>query len=267
MRFRLYKCGTSLLPVFGPLSLILAIWYGVSVAAELNKGIDFPDPLETATRLLELLRGSSLHDASIYRHIYASLMRWIKGFAMAVGGGVLLGLGAGWWRLMYINVAPLLHILQLIPGLAWIPVALLLYGIGEEATIFILAITAFTPIAISTMDGVRQVDTGYIRAARMLGAGRRAMFMHVLLPAALPSMLTGLRIGLGNGWRVLLAAEMVVGTGTGLGFSIIEARWTLDYTAAFALIGVIAVLGLVFERIFFTSLEQRTIRAWNSCKD
>ena len=251
-----------LLRTLTPFALIILCWYGVSLVAGFSRGVAFPTPLETALRLGELLSGSPLNDVSIYRHIRDSLLRWLQGFVLAAGSGILVGLTAGWWKVMYANTAPLLRILQLIPGLAWIPAALLLFGVGEAATVSMIAVTAFTPIAISTMDGVRQVDISYVHAARMLGSGRYSLFVHVLIPAALPALLTGLRIGLGNGWRVLLAAEMVVGTGTGLGFSIIEARWTLDYTAAFAVIAVIAIIGLVFERVFFTALEQHTTRIW-----
>ena len=94
-----------------------------------------------------------------------------------------------------------------------------------------------------------------------------AGILQVLLPGSLPAILSGLRIGLGNGWRVLVAAEMIVGTGTGLGYSIIQARWTLDYASAFACLGVICVIGLVFEQFIFNPLEQRTIERWALDRD
>ena len=100
-----------------------------------------------------------------------------------------------------------------------------------------------------------------------MGAGKKALFLQVLLPGSLPAILSGLRIGLGNGWRVLVAAEMIVGTGTGLGYSIIQARWTLDYTSAFACVGVICAIGLVFEQFIFNPLEQRTIERWALDRD
>ena len=96
----------------------------------------------------------------------------------------------------------------------------------------------------------------------MLGAGPSTLFFQVLIPAALPSILCGLRIGLGTGWRVLVAAEMVVGTGTGLGYSIIQARWNLDYASSFACIIVVCALGLTFEHIMLKYLENRTLRHW-----
>ncbi len=250
-----------------PAILVLAVWYGVALGVERVRGVDFPTPLDTAMRLMALFAGDELSNRSIYRHIGDSLLRWIVGFGIAATTGVATGLAAGWWRSVQRTATPLLYTLQLIPGLAWIPVALLLFGVGEASTIFMIAMTAFTPIAISVMDGVKRVDTTYVRAARMLGAGPRSLFLHVLLPGALPSMVTGLRVGLGNGWRVLVAAEMVVGTGTGLGFSIIEARWTLDYTSAFACVAVICGIGLLIERVVFARIEARTIERWTLRRD
>jgi ABC-type nitrate/sulfonate/bicarbonate transport system permease component len=96
----------------------------------------------------------------------------------------------------------------------------------------------------------------------MLGAGRKTLFLRVLLPGSLPQILSGLRIGLGNGWRVLVAAEMIVGTGTGLGYAIIQARWTLDYASAFVCIIVICLVGLATERLIFSPLEKKTVERW-----
>ena len=157
---------------------------------------------------------------------------------------------------------PCVHMLQLIPGLAWIPVALLIFGVGEKATVFMIAMTAFTPVAINVHGGVKRVDEVYVRAARMMGARGGDLFVHVLIPGALPHILSGLRVGLGNGWRVLVAGEMIVGAGTGLGYAIIQARWTLDYASAFACVVIICVVGLVLERLVFMPLERRTVEQW-----
>lgn len=176
--------------------------------------------------------------------------------------GVTFGLLAGWWGPLERLASPAVHVLQLIPGLAWIPVALLLFGIGERATVFMIAMTTFPPVAISVLGGAKRVDATYLRAARMMGARGSALLLRVLLPGALPQVLSGLRVGLGNGWRVVVAAEMIVGTGTGLGYSIIQARWTLDYASALACVAVICLIGLVVERVVFLPLERRTVEQW-----
>ena len=157
---------------------------------------------------------------------------------------------------------PTVQILQLIPGLAWIPVAILIFGIGDRATLFMIAVTACAPVAINVAGGVKRVDEMYIRAARMLGLNNRMLFLNVLVPGALPHILSGLRIGLGNSWRVLVAAEMIVGSGTGLGYAIIQSRWTLDYAGAFVCIAIICCIGLIVERLVFIPLEKCTIELW-----
>lgn len=176
--------------------------------------------------------------------------------------GIGYGLLAGRLRGVEKATAGIPQLLLLVPGLAWIPVAILLFGIGETATVFMIAIAAVAPVAINVLSGIKTVDIQLVRAARMMGARRHILFFHVLIPAALPSLISGLRIGLGTGWRVLVAAEMVVGTGSGLGYAIIQARWTLDYPASFACIAVICAIGLLVERGLLGPLERRTRSRW-----
>jgi len=248
----------NLIPVF----IIILLWQVTAMLVTGIRGVPFPGPRETIVKLGALIGGQPLSDHTLYRHVVDSLARWLMGFGIAALSGIAYGLVAGWVRRVEDATYPILHLLQLIPGLAWIPVAILIFGIGEAATIFMIAVTAFTPVAINVLTGVKQLDTTFVRAARMMGAGRGAMFVQVLLPGSLPAILSGLRIGLGNGWRVLVAAEMIVGTGTGLGYSIIQARWTLDYTAAFACVGVICIIGLLIEQFIFNPLEKRTVQRW-----
>ena len=245
-----------------PLFFFLLLWEGLSLLVESLRNVAFPDPLDVAISLRDLVLGERLLDHHIAAHVHASLGRWVVGFGIAALFGVSYGLLAGWSRRFRDATLPILHLLQLIPGLAWIPVAILCFGIGEAATISMITVTAFTPIALNVLSGVEQVDETYLRAARMLGARRMALFLQVLLPGSLPSTLSGLRIGLGNGWRVLVAGEMIVGTGSGLGYAIIQARWTLDYESAFSCIAIICFIGLLVERLVFVPLENRTIHRW-----
>lgn len=250
-----------------PLLIVIGVWQLVAWVALHIKGVPFPTPLMTVLKLASLAGGHELTDHSLYRHVADSLIRWFLGFGIAAVAGVSYGLVAGWSRPVESATYRILHILQLVPGLAWIPVAILVFGIGETATIFMIAVTAFTPIALNVHAGVKQLDATLVRAALMMGADRATMLTRVLLPGALPEIISGLRIGLGNGWRVLVAAEMIVGTGTGLGYSIIQARWTLDYPAAFACLGVICVIGLIFEQLIFNPLERHTVARWALSRD
>lgn len=106
------------------------------------------------------------------------------------------------------------------------------------------------------------MDRRYVRAGRMCGAGPLSLFVTVFLPGALPHLLSGLRIALGAAWRVLVAAEMIVGSGDGLGYAIIQSRWTMDYVSAFVCIAIIALFGLGLERLVLAPLERRTVRRW-----
>lgn len=156
---------------------------------------------------------------------------------------------------------PIVHMMQTIPSLAWIPIAILLLGLGSPATVFIIFLAGVFAITINTVAGVRSIDVPNIRAAQMLGVGRGALLTQVLLPGAAPHTLSGLRVGLANGWRGLIAAEMVAAQGTGLGYAIFQARWSFDYNSAFASIIVIALIGLAVE-VVFNVIERRTVHRW-----
>ncbi|WP_300669149.1 ABC transporter permease [Desulfoluna sp.] len=250
-----------------PFLIFLIFWEGLAVMIQLRRHVAFPTPWEVAQTLAALLAGAPLSEASLIRHIGDSLLRWVTGFSIAAVTGIGYGLLSGWSKAFRDATLPILHVLQLIPGLAWIPVAILCFGIGETATISMIAVTAFPPIALNVLSGVQQLDETLLRAARMMGAKGQTLLFRVLLPGALPATISGLRIGLGNGWRVLVAAEMVVGTGTGLGYAIIEARWTLDYASAFSCIGIICLIGLLVENLLFKPLEKRTITRWYLTRD
>lgn len=245
-----------------PFLVLIISWQLVAALVTYLRGVPFPTPWTTSLRLIAVFFGDLVINNSIYRHIIDSTSRWVIGFGLAAFCGIGFGLMAGWWHFFDRLTRPTVYVLQLVPGLAWIPVALLLFGVGEKATFFMIYITAFAPIAINVVDGVKRVDEHYIRAAQMLGTRGKTLFFRVLLPSALPQIISGLRVGLGNSWRVLVAAEMIVGTGTGLGYSIIQARWTLDYTSAFVCIFVICLVGLFIERFVFISLERHTIQRW-----
>jgi len=240
----------------------LALWWGIAVLVTQMRGVPFPTPLDTFHRLLALVRGRLLVDFTIYRHLGDSLRRWGIGFSLAMSLGIISGLLLGWSRLLERLSMPTITVLQLIPGLAWVPVAILLFGIGERSTVFMIAVTSLAPIVINTTAGVKGVNELLVRAAKMLGADGRTLFLRVLLPGSLPHLLSGLRVGFANGWRVLVAGEMVVGTGTGLGYSIIQSRWTLDYAGSFVCIAIICLFGLIVERGLLLPLERRTVDRW-----
>lgn len=239
------------------LAITLLAWQAVSMWVYEVKGVVYPSPLDTVHRLIDLLSGTMLYDHTIIEHLASSLSRWGIGYLLAAVTGIVVGMLMGASATVNgIGMTPL-TVLQLIPGLAWIPIALLLFGLGETSTVFMIYMTVLPAVAISTASGIREAPPVYRRAASIMGTGSMGMFFRVLLPAASLQMLNGLRIGLANGWRVLIAAEMVVGVGLGLGYVLVQARWSLDFEAAFVSILVICGIGLFIEKILFSVAERR----------
>ncbi|MDD3399074.1 MAG: ABC transporter permease [Candidatus Methanomethylophilaceae archaeon] len=236
---------------------IIALWWFVAELMIYIRGAAFPTPPEVFNAFWQALLGAEVNGRSIFAHTESSLYRWGLGYLIASVLGLALGMAFGTMARLHDVGMVAVHILQMIPGLAWIPIAMLMFGLGEAATVFIIAVTAFPPIALNTAGGIRQVPELHARVARMSGLDGGRVFLHVLLPGAALSIINGLRVGLANGWRVLIAAEMVVGVAVGLGYSIYQSRYNLDFTAAFVSIMVICAIGLTIEKVLFTTLENK----------
>jgi NitT/TauT family transport system permease protein len=175
-----------------------------------------------------------------------SLYRVVVGFAVGAGLALPLGLAMGASRIVYAWMNPLAQLLRPIPPIAYIPLSILWFGLGNPPAIFLIAIGAFFPVLMNTIAGVRQVDGIYLRAARNLGAGGTTMFLRVILPAAVPYILTGMRIGVGTAFIVVIVSEMIA-VNNGLGFRILEAReyfWSDKIIAGMITIGL---LGLAID--------------------
>lgn len=166
---------------------------------------------------------SSIKSGELTIHIAVSLGRMIRGFTIGSFAAILIGILMGQLRLVQAAVGPMIEIIRPIPGLAWIPLALIWFGIGDTSKIFIISLGVFFPVVTNTFMGVRLVDPVLVRAARCLGAKRRDIFFRISLPAALPFIFTGLRLGLQVSFAILVAAELV-GATTGLGWMIQDAR-------------------------------------------
>jgi len=215
--------------------------------------------MDVGIRFMDLAQGNLLYDHSIFDHLRKSLLRWSGGYAIALVGvpiGAILGASPALHRLCM----PTVYALHMIPGLALLPVAMLIFGIGTASTVFMITLMALPPIIINTAGGIRKIPAGYIASARMMEARFYHIWLHILLPGALPDIVNGMRIGMGSAWRVLVAAEMIVGMDAGLGYAIIQARWSLDYESAFVSILIIVCIGLSIEFILFRRLENLMTR-------
>ncbi|UCV14518.1 ABC transporter permease [Quatrionicoccus australiensis] len=187
-----------------------------------------------------LVSGEMLHDA------YSSLFRVVAGFVIGAALALPLGLLMGASPRIYELFNPLMQILRPIPPIAYIPLAILWFGLGNPPSFFLIAIGAFFPVLMNTIAGVRQVDGIYLRAARNLGVNQWTMFTRVILPAATPYILAGVRIGIGTAFIVVIVSEMIA-VNDGLGFRILEARefmWSDKIIAGMITIGL---LGLAID--------------------
>ena len=208
------KGGRILLPL--AVALIgLVLWH---VAVKLSGSDIFPTPWMVAMGLVELIRQGVL-----LKYVVASLFRVTWGFFLAILVGVPLGLLLGWFRPAAMALNPLIQIFRPISPIAWIPVAILWFGITDVAPVFLIFLASVFPITVSSMAAVQNMQPVYVRAARNFGLGNAALFRKVIFPACLPQILTGLRIALGIAWLVVVAAEMIA-VNSGLGYLIIDAR-------------------------------------------
>lgn len=231
----------------------LAVWFAFVELFGVSK--DFlPNPLEVVRRIARLIE-EPLGAGPLATHAWASFLRLLSGFGAAIAMGVPLGLAMAYFRPVQWLVAPLFELFRYIPPIAWAPFAMFWFGAGSGAQAYVIFTSAFPPILINTFRGVQLVDSRFIDAARTLGAKWWTILFEVALPAALPAVVTGLRIGLATGWMALIAAEIVAGTGSrdGLGYLILQGQQQLhaDLTiGAMALIGVLGMLiDLVIRRV------------------
>jgi NitT/TauT family transport system permease protein len=178
----------------------------------------FPKPLDVARGLGELARKGLL-----VKYVVASLFRVTWGFLLAVLVGVPLGLLLGWHPLLRAAFNPLIQALRPISPIAWIPVAILWFGVSDAAPVFLIFLASVFPITVSATAAVQNVQTVHLRAAQNFGLTRGELLRRVILPATLPQVVTGLRIALGVAWLVVVAAEMIA-VNSGLGYLIIDAR-------------------------------------------
>ena len=195
-------------------AVVVAVW---SAAVQGTGTKIFPPPLKVVHGAAELF-----HRGVLVRYFGDSLARVAAGYGLAVLLGVPLGMWMGWSRTIATILNPVIQLLRPISPIAWIPVAVVFFGVGNRAPVFLVFLGAFFPIVVTAMNGVSELPPMYLRAARNFGIAPAALLFRVILPAALPQILTGLRIALGIAWLVV-AAEMIA-VDSGLGYLIIDAR-------------------------------------------
>ena len=201
-----------------PLSVAVLLLLGWDGCVRISGSTLFPKPLEVARGIIELIQKGLL-----LKYVVASLFRVTWGFTLAVLLGVPLGLLFGWYARAFQAFNPLIQMFRPISPIAWIPVAILWFGVSDLAPVFLIFLASLFPIMVSAMAAVQNMQPVYLRAAQNFGLSRTQLFRRVIFPASLPQIITGIRIAMGVAWLVVVAAEMIA-VNSGLGYLIIDAR-------------------------------------------
>jgi NitT/TauT family transport system permease protein len=227
------------LPSIAVITALLAVWWLLVIV---TRSVIFPTPWQVVTGTAELIK-----DGTLWEHIGASLMRVGVGFLLAVVVAVPLGLWMGWVKGAYVTLNPLFQMLRPISPIAWIPIAILWFGIGNASPIYLIFISSVFPMIVQTTVGVHSIEKRYLRAAANFGVSRYTLFRQVVIPAVLPQILVGMRIGLGVAWLVVVAAEMIA-LRSGLGYLIIDSRNAGNrYDLVIAGMIIIGLIGLALD--------------------
>ncbi len=234
---RLWRAALSVISI----GAILAIWAELSRFGILSSAL-VPSPADVARAA-----AAAISDGSLLKNAAVSLTRVLSGFVIAMIVAIPLGMVMGTSRTIQGLIEPLIELLRPVPPIAFIPLAIIWFGIGETSKVMIIAYGAFFPIFVNTISGFRDVDRVHIRAARTLGAMRYEIFRDVILPSAFPQIVTGARLGMGMAFIVLVAAELVASS-TGLGYLINDARISFRTDEIFVGICTIGILGLALNK-------------------
>jgi len=241
-----------LLP-FAVLAGALALWAGLSVLRVFPESL-FPSPLSVAVGF-----GEEVRTGRLFNDVVASLFRVATGFALAVVSGVPLGLGLGHHSRARAALLPAINFFRNLSPLAWIPFAILWFGIGDAPAVFLIFMAAFFPIVLATTAAVATIPTVFFRVAHDYGFRGAELLTQVTLPAIAPQIITALRVTAGLSWVVVVAAEMIAGR-DGLGFAIWDARNGLRMDLLVAGMIVIGVIGVVIDRLLLRLTRISSVR-------
>ena len=238
------------------IALLLAAWEYFARSGIFSQAIT--PPLETIVAALVAM----IADGSIFRHTLATMLRVAIGLAIALAIAIPLGMLMGRHPLWERILRPPLAVLMPIPSLAWVPLVVLWFGIGNVATVLIVVYASTFSLLYNVWMGVRTINPLWLRAAQAMNARGVRLFRHVVWPAALPSIITGVRLAFGRAWIAVIGGELLASPQWGLGKLIFDAKEFLNADVMLAALLVIGVLGLFFERVVFQLLEQVTVNRW-----
>lgn len=242
---------------------ILALWQAMAVYYHIEQIL--PPPLAVARTTINTLTLNYdhrwLYGPNIYVHLLSSFLRAMIGFGVAAAFAIPLGLLVGRSRTAREFVDPIIRSLYPIPGIAWIPLAILWFGLGNVAVVFVVFIAEFFPLYFNTEAGARSINPLLVDAARCFGAKRLTLVRRVILPASIPYIITGMRIALGGAWRMIVAGEMLASQ-TGIGSVLMESRFQFRATDLMMAMILISIVGYTTERLLVGTIEKKTTEKW-----
>ncbi len=242
--------------------LILVAWQLMSQWLDLE--LLLPPPLTVLRNVVVTLSVSDphwLYGPNIYVHLWHSFLRAMTGFGAAAIIAIPLGLVLGRVVSLREFIMPSIKGIYPIPGIAWIPLAILWFGLGNAAVIFVVFATTFFPMFFSTEAGARQINPTVLDAARCFGARGVTLFFRVVLPATVPYIITGLRISLGGAWRMIVAGEMLASQ-DGIGYVLMESRFQFKAVDLMTAMILVAIVGYATEKLIVDTIEKRTLEKW-----
>lgn len=244
-------------------AVVLGLWHVMSVTYNLQQLL--PTPWTVAQNVVAVLTMNYqtrwLYGPSVYEHLASSAARALIGFSLAAAIAIPLGILVGWSKTLREFIDPVIRAFYPIPGIAWIPLAILWFGLGNTAVIFVVLLAEFFPLYFNTEAGVRNINPVLIDAGRCYGAKNFTLLRRVILPAAIPYIITGMRIALGGAWRMIVAGEMLASQ-AGIGSILTEARYQFRAADLMMAMFLISVVGYLCERLLVGTLEKRTIERW-----
>jgi ABC-type nitrate/sulfonate/bicarbonate transport system permease component len=245
------------------IGFVLVLWHVMSIAYDLQ--LILPTPLSVVRNVINTLTLNYdqrwLYGPNIYEHLLSSFARAISGFTLAAAVAIPLGLIVGRIRAVREFVDPVVRSLYPIPGIAWIPLAILWFGLGNTAVIFVVFIAEFFPLYFNTEAGARNINPVLVDAARCYGAKRVTLLRRVILPASAPYIITGMRIALGGAWRMIVAGEMLASQ-SGIGSILMESRYQFRATDLMMAMILISIVGYFTERLIVGTIEKKTTERW-----
>jgi NitT/TauT family transport system permease protein len=240
------------------IAILLVAWY---IAIARQRAHLLPGPIAVGAAFVELAQRGLL-----LKYVVASLFRVTWGFTLAALIAIPFGLALGWYRRSEMAFNPLLQIFRPISPLAWIPISILWFGVGDMEAIFLIFLASFLPLTLTAINAVESIPAVYVNAGRNFGLGTASLVYRVLYPAVMPQLIIGLRITLGISWLVVVAAEMIA-VNSGLGFLIIDARNAGNrYDLVIAGMIMIGIIGLMLDT-GMRSLEKIRSLRWGYSED